>query len=76
MKEIVGFSFFFEKNLKFHLFFFACAESLLLLGLFSSCGKRGDTRIVVRGLLSLCSKASGVCGLQQLRFPSSRAQAQ
>ena len=64
MKETVGFSFFFENNLKFHLFIFACAESLLLLGLFPSCGKRGDTLIVVRGLLLLCSKASGVCGLQ------------
>ena len=41
MKETVGFSFFFENNLKFHLFIFACAESLLLLGLFSSCGKWG-----------------------------------
>ena len=52
------------------------AGSLLLLGLFSSCGKQGRSPVAARGLLTVAASLVEEHGLQQLRLPGFRAQRQ
>ena len=62
------------------LFIFSCAESLLLSGLFSSCGEWGLLFTAVHRLLILMASLVGYrsCGVRVwwLQLPGPRAQAQ